>query len=115
VAINFSSIQIDREGVLNATGCIDELESAMYHLVVYDIDADGTVDWDNEALSIIASVNLTSSLNSTGKHMSTSCLVQAEQKSVHRYVCLSPFITCICFVFMALGLECCYAVLQLPT
>jgi len=78
-------INIKRErDTLNATGCIDELERAMYHVVVYDIEADGTVDWDNEALSIIASVNLTSSLNSTGKHMSTPCLIQAEQKSAHR-------------------------------
>lgn len=64
-------INIKRErDTLNATGCIDELERDMYHLVVYDIEADGTVDWDNEALSIVASVNLTSSLNSTGKQMS---------------------------------------------
>jgi len=105
-------INIKRErDTLNATGCIDELERAMYRVVVYDIEADGTVDWDNEALSIIASVNLTSSLNSTGKHMSTSCLEQTEQKDVG----LSSFITCVCFVFMALYLECCYAELQLPT
>jgi len=69
VATSTSSIRIDRESdVLNATSCIDKLESKSdrYHVVVYDIEANGTVDWHNRALSITASLNLTSSLN-TGR------------------------------------------------
>ena len=63
VATNISGIRIGREGdILNATSCIAKLESEsdMYHVVVYDIEADGTVDWHNKALSITASLNLTS-------------------------------------------------------
>ena len=55
--------------VLNATSCIDKPESDRYHVLVYDIEADGTVDWHNRALSITATLNLTSSLDqlNTGK------------------------------------------------
>ena len=70
VTTNISSIWIGREGdILTAARCIDKLESDIYHVVVYDIEADGTVDWHNRALSITVSLNLTSSLDhvSTGK------------------------------------------------
>ena len=65
-------IAIGRESdILNATSCIDKLESKSdkYHVVVYDIEADGTVDWHNRALSITAILNLTSSPDhlNTGK------------------------------------------------
>jgi len=62
VATNVTSIWIGRvDDALNATSCIGKLESDTYHVVVYDIEADGTVDWHNRALSITVSLNLTSS------------------------------------------------------
>ena len=72
VVTNISGIWIGRESdVLNATSCIDKLESKSdrFNVVVYDIEANGTVDWHNRALSITASLNLTSSLDqlNTGK------------------------------------------------
>ena len=37
---------------MNVTSCIENLEGGLYHVVVYDIEADGTVDWHNRALVI---------------------------------------------------------------
>jgi len=74
LATNISGIRIAigrGSDILNATSCIDKLESKSdrYHVLVYDIEADGTVDWHNRALSITVSLNLTSSLDqlNTGK------------------------------------------------
>ena len=44
---------------MNATGCIENLEGGLYHVVVYDIEADGTVDRQNQALVITAALNWT--------------------------------------------------------
>ena len=61
VATNTTGLSIEREGdSLNATGCIEDLEGGLYHVVVYDIEADGTVDWDSRALVITVALNLTS-------------------------------------------------------
>ena len=61
VATNTTGLRIEREGdSLNATGCIEDLEGGLYHVVVYDVEADGTVDWQNRALVIIVALNLTS-------------------------------------------------------
>ena len=64
VTTNTTGLRIEREGdSLNATGCIEDLEGGLYHVVVYDVEADGTVDWQNRALVII--VALKSNLTST--------------------------------------------------
>ena len=61
VATNTTGLRIEREGdSLNATGCIEDLEGGLYHLVVYDIEANGTVDWHNSALSLTTALNWTS-------------------------------------------------------
>ena len=61
MATNTTGLSIEREGdSLNATGCIEDLEGGLYHVVVYDIEADGTVDWDSRALVITVALNLTS-------------------------------------------------------
>ena len=53
VATNTTDLRIEREGdSLNATGCIENLEGGLYHVVVCDIEADGTIDWHNRALVI---------------------------------------------------------------
>ena len=69
-ATNTTGLRIEREGdSLNATGCIEDLEGGLYHVVVYDVEADGTVDWDSKALSLTTALNLTIFLDqlSTGK------------------------------------------------
>ena len=61
VATNITGLSIEREGdSLNATGCIEDLEGGLYHVVVYDVEADGTVDWQNSALSLTTALNWTS-------------------------------------------------------
>ena len=62
VATNTTGLSIEREGdSLNATGCIEDLEEGLYHVVVYDIDADGTIDWQSRALFLTAALNWTAS------------------------------------------------------
>ena len=57
---NTTGLRIEREGdSLNATGCVENLEGGLYHVVVYDIEADGTVDWHNRALLLTAALNWT--------------------------------------------------------
>ena len=59
---NTTGLRIDREGdSLNAAGCIENLEGGLYHVAVYDIEADGTVDWQNRALFLTAALNMTAS------------------------------------------------------
>ena len=61
-ATNTTGLRIEREGdSLNATGCIEDLEGGLYHVAVYDIDADGTIDWHSRALFLTAVLNLTAS------------------------------------------------------
>ena len=62
MATNTTGLGIEREGddSLNATGCIEDLEGGLYHVAVYDIEADGTIDWHNSALSLTAALNWTS-------------------------------------------------------
>ena len=61
VVTNTTGLRIEREGdSLNVTGCIENLEGGLYHVVVYDIEEDGTVDWHNSALVITAALNWTS-------------------------------------------------------
>ena len=62
MATNTSGLRIERQGdSLNATGCVENLEGGLYHVVVYDIKADGTVDWNNRALFLTAALNFTAS------------------------------------------------------
>ena len=71
VTTNTTGLGIEREGdSLNATGCIEDLEGGLYHVVVYDVVADGTVDWHNRALLII--VALKSNLTSTPNQVNNS-------------------------------------------
>ena len=61
VATNTTGLRIEREDdSLNATGCIENLEGGLYHVVLYDIEADGTVDWQNSALFLTTALNWTS-------------------------------------------------------
>ena len=61
VVTNATGIRIEREGdSLIATGCIENLEGRLYHVAVYDIEADGTVDWNNRALFLTVALNWTS-------------------------------------------------------
>ena len=61
VTTNTTGLGIEREGdSLNATGCIEDLEGGLYHVAVYDIEANGTVDWHNSALSLTTALNWTS-------------------------------------------------------
>ena len=74
---NTTGLRIEREGdSLNATGCIENLEGGLYHVVVYDIEADGTVDWQNSALLLAITLNWTSPYSehqpNTGKGVSQS-------------------------------------------
>ena len=58
---NTTGLRIEREGEsLNVTGCIENLEGGLYHVAVYDIEADGTVDWHSRALFLTAALNWTS-------------------------------------------------------
>ena len=60
VVTNITGLRIEREGgSLNATGCIENLEGGLYHVVVYDIEEDGTVDWNSRALVITTALNWT--------------------------------------------------------
>ena len=60
VVTNITGVRIEREGgSLNATGCVENLEGGLYHVVVYDIEEDGTVDWHNRALLLTAALNWT--------------------------------------------------------
>ena len=60
VVTNITGLRIEREDdSLNATGCIENLEGGLYHVAVYDIEADGTVDWHNRALFLTAALNWT--------------------------------------------------------
>ena len=62
VATNTNGLRIEREGdSLNATGCIENLEGGLYHVAVYDIEEDGTVDWHSRALFLTAALNWTAS------------------------------------------------------
>ena len=68
---NTTGLGIEREGdSLNATGCIEDLEGGLYHVVVYDVVADGTVDWHNRAFLI--TVALKSNLTSTPDQVNIS-------------------------------------------
>ena len=58
VATNATGLRIGNS--LNAVGCIENLEEGLYHVVVYDIEADGTVDWNSRALFLTAALNWTS-------------------------------------------------------
>ena len=61
VTTNTTGLGIEREGdSLNATGCIEDLEGGLYHVVVHDVVADGTVDWQSRALFLTAALNWTS-------------------------------------------------------
>ena len=61
VTTNTTGLRIEKEGgSLNATGCIENLDGGLYHVVVYDIEANGTVDWHNSALSLTTALNWTS-------------------------------------------------------
>ena len=61
MATKITGLRIEREDdSLNATGCIEDLEGGLYHVVVYDVEANGTVDWDNRALSLTTALNWTS-------------------------------------------------------
>ena len=61
VTTNTTGLRIEREGdSLNATGCIQDLEGGLYHVVLYDVEANGTVDWHNSALFFTAALNWTS-------------------------------------------------------
>ena len=77
---NTTGLRIEREGdSLNATGCIENLEGGLYHVAVYDIEADDTVDWQNRALFLTAALNFTASheQESTSKivyHRSGECM-----------------------------------------
>ena len=60
VVTNITGLRIEREGgSLNATDCVENLEGGLYHVVVYDIEADGTVDWNSKALVITTALNWT--------------------------------------------------------
>ena len=59
-ATNTTGLRIERGDSLNATGCIEDLEGGLYHVAVYDIEANGTVDWHNSALSLTTALNWTS-------------------------------------------------------
>ena len=62
VVTNTTGLRIEREGdSLNVTGCIENLEEGTYHVVVYDIEEDGTVYWHNSALFLNAALNWTAS------------------------------------------------------
>ena len=62
MATNTTGLGIKREGdSLNATGCIENLEGGLYHVVVYDVEANGTIDWQSRALFLTAILNLTAS------------------------------------------------------
>ena len=54
-----TGLRIERGDSLNATGCVENLEGGLYHVVVYDIEADGTVDWNSRALVITTALNWT--------------------------------------------------------
>ena len=61
VATNTTGLRIEREGdSLNAKGCIEDLEGGLYHVVLYDVEANGIVDWHNSALSLTTALNWTS-------------------------------------------------------
>ena len=60
VVTNTTGLRIERGDSLNATCCIENLEGGLYHVVVYDIEADGTVDWNSRALLLTAALNWTS-------------------------------------------------------
>ena len=60
VATNTTGLRIEREDSLNATGCIEDLEGGLYCVAVYDIEADGTIDWDSRALFLTTALNWTS-------------------------------------------------------
>ena len=61
VTTNTAGLRIERVGEsLNATGCIEDLEEGLYHVAVYDVEADGTVDWDSSALFLTTTLNWTS-------------------------------------------------------
>ena len=76
VVTNITGVRIEREGdSLNATGCVENLEGRLYHVAVYDIEADGTVDWNSRALLLTAALNWTSPFSepnhlNTGKNVS---------------------------------------------
>ena len=60
VVTNTTGLRIERESdSLNATGCIENLQGGLYHVVVYDIEADDTVDWNSRALLLTAAMNWT--------------------------------------------------------
>ena len=64
VTTNTTGLRIEREDdSLNATGYFENLEGGLYHVAVYDIEADGTVDWQNRALFLAAALNWTVSTN----------------------------------------------------
>ena len=61
VVTNTTGLRIETEGdSLNVTGCIENLEEGLYHVVAYDIEADGTVEWNSRALLLTAAMNWTS-------------------------------------------------------
>ena len=66
---NTTGLRIEREGdSLNATGCIEDLDGGLYHVVAYDVEADCTIDWDSRALFLTTALNLTSPAKpNTGK------------------------------------------------
>ena len=45
---------------MNVTGCIENLEGGLHHVVVYDVEADGTIDWNSRVLFLTAALNRTS-------------------------------------------------------
>ena len=62
VVTNTTGLRIERKGgSLNATGYIGNLEGGLYHVAMYDVEADGTVDWHNRALFLTAALNWTAS------------------------------------------------------
>ena len=92
MATNTTGLKIERGDSLNATGCIEDLEGGLYHVVVYDIEANGTVDWDNSALSLTTALNWTSpnQLN-TGESTIIKLLDKLFLYVIHEFVCCHTF------------------------
>ena len=72
VATNTTGLRIEREGdSLNATGCIKDLKGGLYYVAVYDVEADGTIDWYSRALFLTTALNWTASPDQLNTSKST--------------------------------------------
>ena len=100
VPTNTNGLRIEREGgSLNATGCIENLEGGLYHVVVYDIEADGTVDWHNRAFFLTAALNWTASdqLNT-----SKNTIIELLEMILCPFACVAIIIGLACYHITAL-------------